>query len=122
MALGYMVMTIRTYMPIPIQDLTRYWVNASNGLHKRPWVSPPIIEVPGVGPFDVRSLFLTTASNIAYNFVSYKDFWQIMYRDNYLMVVHENGRSDVIIAAHATFIHPLAPVLDNIIKLFPDKP
>ncbi len=110
------MMTIRTYMPIPVSLLTKYWLDPA---HPRPWKSPPVIEVPGFGPFDVRALFLTAASNKAYNLTSHEEFYRIMFRDQYLRLIHENGYSEIIIAAHATFVHPLAPIVDNVVQLFP---
>jgi hypothetical protein len=110
---------LRTYVELPVRDLARYWVEASNGINPLPWRTPPMIDIPGIGRYDIRAMFITTVSSHAYNLLSYEEFYRIMYRGGYLRYVHPNGREEIILKVHGTYLHPLAQNFDNVIPLFP---
>ena len=97
---------MRTYHPIPTSDLRAYWRMAADGVHPLPWNTPPIINIKGIGLYDVRSMIIFTSADRAHHLSTYSEFYRLMDRDGYFRYVHPDNRSEIILQAFGTYVNP----------------
>ncbi len=113
---------IKAFHELDTRYLRNYWRDATNGVHPLPWMTPPLINIPGHGVYDVRAMVVTTATGRAYSLDSYREFFRLMDRDGYLRLVHEtSSRDEIILQAFGTYIHELPKGAEdgsNVIPLF----
>ncbi len=95
---------LETWERLPIWTLANYWTH----MYREPDRFPLAwIEAPTIGPKAVRvtALIVTTVNDRSYKLPSHYQFYRIMFRDGYLLLIFENGREEIILDAYYPLTH-----------------